>query len=1098
MTLCTIDYSEETTELILEAGSLGKSAIKFKQVPEKPVPHYLYSERSDDINSGWFIVRPKKAINLVKNPIFYNDLDFYFHFNARAYRTTNNSFEGGASLRLGGNGDSVTDERRIYSETEIEGYIPGRSYTFSAFGWLPQEYDNKDIMLGTVSIVQITTTGVISESLSERICNFGCWERVAATTRIKEDVEKVYARVNFRYQQSQAPNACPNDDSEFMYWDMLQFEEGSCATLPFHGDWDIYGMDKQKKSFYWADIPHRSCSFRGHNARGSGELVPFNQYGLQVISHGGHDAPQLEYTNLNHSRIQGSHKKNVRANNRTLTFSIDECKMSLKDLECCLMTAQTNTVPDMSNHTQGKFLLVYIGEDYFEDRVIAFVVNYVSGYDYTRESLFSQRFVLQFEASAPVFAFRYPGQDAKRLDYATVGGGNKLLVLNDKGFATNTDILPTTILHKVLMLGENKFLLGGNYLNISTGIESHNFSYYDCNGFVNNLMTNGQVLDMALSNVDSQVIVGGSFTFPYTNLFIFDFSDNTYEEISGYVGGTVTNIAIPFWGEVIVSDVNHDLYIKDDDEIWTVFNFNGSIEDIHVTNKGNVYVVGNFTDVEGIEVSNFAKLVYTNNCFTQDFQWERVNFTFDDELSTITGIDNLLYIGGKAVTALPDSIDICHEVNREGQRVSNGSDQQVIYTDLGAGVVRIELRFLNVDCKDFLNFSLKTSSLNPAFSERGVRILLKNGFGHQDEWYLLDYNTTVNDLGWDGTHHVYQIDIDTTVAVPGGIANCEIVNENLYGNFLTTNPALVVLRSTQDLDNQSTAGEDTTVSNITVIFAHINYKSIETALNINKVFSYDGRNINLLGDGLSEDVNDLEINSHMRNNLYAATEVDSNGKSLFIWDGFSWQNFAGKINGDGALVKDIDISFNGEIGIATDSNGLSTLPGNNILEYAGNFEQYDLDFVLRGEGNLLYLRQYWEGINTISNFCTFIEGNSLKLSLPEGTIRGRGINQTSTIYNNSDLNYWLMKSFQYFNTLVLSPDSKTEVIILWREAFWGINAYSCLKKALDDTKCQVNSMIQIRPPDECDDSDRGWTPGDLFVDASEKCFRFFIYSEDEF
>lgn len=686
MTFCGVNTLIPQGEVSYIQGkcSVGNSKAKLpthRILPDVITGYPLYSGQT-----GFYLLKPKESVNHVKNPTFARDLDNWIPTNVRAIRTNEWSMDSGFSVRLSGSGD-LSDPLNIrsYIDTELEGLVGGLSYSASVYVWMSELYDSQDDLMGTISIIQQVRDDndlVISESelVSERISRFGRWERIGITFSVNAGTTNVFLRLNLRSQEahylfspfdvqidSDTGNPIINNPAEYIYFDMVQVEQGYDVTTPFHGDTSVC-HNCECGGYKWLGVPHNSESYRSEDARDGGTLISLSELGFQMTSHSGHDG--MDVTNLSQQYVNkpGSNfQKPLLPSSRVLTFTGRNCAASLEELECQLFGLQDYVLPAVGQCADcSKFLLIYQhGNDCKDccdnEGSLAMCMTYLGGFSYSRNNLYSQDIVLQFEAHDPIAWFSYPISRSVKLNFAEAISGNKIVKFIAEGGYESYPISQNVDIRTVACLGGSDFLMGGDFDGINAAIDTPNLSIISCGITCAGIGHNGHV-NVAESDGNGNVIYGGAFT---GYLGIVYGSNQAEAKFDNFPGGEVFSVHAPFWAN-IVAGTDNGIYIQKTTGEWLSFETNGRVNDLNSDLLGNIYAVGEFTTIDGEPFAYVARFNINNaGCLDIDTaMWESIGYGFDNSMNTIAydPIGNKFYFGGIADYAIPDESNICNPV----------------------------------------------------------------------------------------------------------------------------------------------------------------------------------------------------------------------------------------------------------------------------------------------------------------------------------------------------------------------------------------------------------------------------------------------------
>ncbi len=787
MAICVRNNTTPAIEIEYLSGCSQKSQIpNFVLAPELQTGYPLYSD-INDIGNGWHILLPKEAHNLVKNPVFFNDLDEWDSANSQLTRTNLNSFDSGFSGLIRGSGDTVTLDRRAYIETEAEGFEPGQTYVFSAYLWMPQLFDSQDITMGTISIVD--NDGITEEEVfSQPLERFGKWVRVAVSKTIRTSATSVLLRVNLRSQDQREltpPYNLTGDfnlQSEYLFADMLQFEGGTTPTTPFHGDTGTCcsggcgGGGNCCEGYKWLGGPHRSISHRSDCTRDGGELASLASLGFEILEHTGHGAPPVrdifyDYTN----RPGGKHQKTV-VDTNVLTLVGYICEKSLKELECEIFGIQSVVFPDLSSCNRG-MLLVYVHEscdkaDCDPERYLAYCVTYIGGLEGLRNNLFQQRLALQFRAHDP-FPFEWPGQTAHALEFDTITSGAAVVKVGldeIRSYGIDADGYNT-----IACVGEqDKFIVGGD----------NGATIHDCEEICELEMIGGTV-NASATDEAGNIIIGGSFLAPFQRLAIYHPDTDDWAGFN-YSGGDVLSLLAPFFAEVVVGATDGVYIILSDSELF--YATDGPVNAIAMTIDGTLYAFGDFTTIDGVAASNAAKLdINSEGCLDlENAQWEGLGFSLNGAVTTATADGDTIYIGGDFTEATPDAIATCDVINGDKSE-SKGGNQIVSFQDDTPAVGQVTIRF---EINSVVAREIYKRCQATADPIRMVRITAKSIAGHS--YNLLFTEESIVSVDFTGITE-YNCGIITTDISEDATADSTPVGTNTI--TMTTTPSAISIET---------------------------------------------------------------------------------------------------------------------------------------------------------------------------------------------------------------------------------------------------------------------------------------------------------------
>ena len=1058
--------SRPQVTLQYKKGQPGKTPI-YTAVTEIPPPHLLYPFIEGERETGWYFIEPCQAINLVPNPTFFNDLGGWDNFNSRMQRTNEWAFDSGYSLRLSGSGDTVTPERREYAEIEIFDYLTGIPYVASGRIYRPQQYDTQDILMGTISIAYTEDDGMNFTEVFSQQGRVGFWDEIWVATSIPDTATNVYLRVNLR-TQDQRELSPPfdltgnvNQQLEFIYADTLQFEQGVEPTTFFHGDTIPCEPTMTCQGGYrWIGTPHASQSERSACARDGGKLIHWSELGVQVISHTGHSAPPVRDIDFTYTNRPGSFYQKTAIDPRILTFNVLCCDQTLEELECCVFDLQNKIMPNVGLCT-GKFLLVYrhgnCRSSCNSERDSAICVTYIGGAEGDRVTNHEQRMALQFKAHDPEF-FAWPGHSSVGIDLANVTVSNKVLKINSDGTLTGFPIQQgITIKDVACLAGQNRVVIGGEFDSIDGLDTQTNLAIFSCDeicqlgtGF------NGQVC-LTETNSFGDVIVGGDFTTPFTNLGIF-YGSGGIGSFPGYPGSTPVALQAPFWGQVVVADDNNQIHILDNDFVWQTFDTNGLVNDIAIDIYGNIVIVGEFTQVDDINAS-FAAIYNVNvdNCLDLTTAvWESTGSEFNAAMNSVaidTG-NNAYYLGGDATITTPTQENTCI-VTTIDTETSKGNDQQLRFTQIAGNTYEVELRLDSFTARnkifDCLNDAdtVRITATNPTGG--AYNILITNPqFG----------GATIAGPNVDG-HLIVTITVDVgiTIGEPCATQNPTLETENADSN------ADIVLLSTFDISNPTAGlGVDDAINNVVIECLEIATTFQGDDIQINNFACITNGNVTGLGNGISEVVNDVFIHPET-NHIWVGT-----ASGIRIWNGFDWCPFAGEIGNDKAAVSKITYCQDDcSIIILHDQDFATLTAGNANAEYLGNFENYNAQLVVHGPGNLEQFNH--ELANKSIKFCTQLTtGEIATYNFGTGAFSSNVRPQLGhTVLPGSTSNIIINKCDNPVSLYMDGDSGCSGAVLLWRDSYWGIEGQCCQERRCPPVNQCCEEILFHREPD-CEDS----------------------------
>lgn len=1079
--------------------------------PPQPDEHLLYPDTDSD-STGWYIVCPQEATNLIGNPTFFNNLTGWTAFNSKMVRQANFAFDAGYAMKLSGSGDQVTGERREYAEYEIFGFQDDTFYVFSAYLWSPHIWDYSDDISLTISIVDVIGGGE-EEVFSETYTRERRWQRLEVSKYIRAGAEQVLVRVNLRSTDAHINNppfnltGDYNLESEFLFVDLLQFETGQTATTPFYGDSGSWGCGNNASgkdscgNYSWLGTPHDSASYRSACARDGGVLCSFSSLGFEILSMTGTESPTVQNIATPYANRPGEHCDVTSVSGRLLSFTGYVCNTG-----CEFFELLSGVHPNSGGNCCGEFLLVFRYDDCTDicegERDLALCVSYVGGLDGTISSLYNQRYTIQFRAADP-FYFEWPGQSSTILPFGDGAVSQGLALVQQDGSVAGYPVATQGIEH-VACASNGVAVFAGSFSSPDGGVttDSPNLAILDCNEYcpTYNLFDGITIYDLERDSAGNVLIgsdLGASIYYP---------SLGTFGSFPGGPGGAFA-VAAPPWAEVVVG-TSTGVYIQLHDGTWYSYATDGAVYDLAVDPQGNVIAVGAFTVIDGV-IAHRAAIFNVNKGDCQDFEtaeWESFpsGGGFDGTLNAVAvdQVSGQAYVGGDALTSTPYPESTCIVTN--GQSFdSKGSSQELRFTDLGGGSYRIEVRMDNVVTQVFGNQCLTTAA-----TRRFIRITATSTLGTQYSLLLGDYNITASSISTGVkdpgppivNYYALTIDFDSA-AVLGD--PCETLNPSFVSEAEDT-VSFVQLISTLDLGGG--VGIDNNISSISIQCVNLQDVFQGDTQTINYVAAVSGGAIAPMGDGLTSPVTKLFVHPQT-GDVYAMLEdySDEYPSALARWNGSSWttpdfEAPGGRITGMSFCAPSCGLL------VSYTSHALIG-PSAKEFSYCGTADLYDPVLVVHGSAKLRHF-----DINDRSlRLCTNLEcGETAIYDSGFGSFRTTDNRDlTSTILSGSRKNLIAQAKCTNKVSLKAEPDSldvDSSAVLLWRNRHWGISSKCCVCLDVTDgtylgesdyVKCCSNShdLIQIfDPTEQCNQN--GWDVGDLWLNIAAGCPRLWLLTDE--
>jgi hypothetical protein len=874
--------------------------------------------------------------------------------------------------------------------------------------------------------------------------------------------------------------AVPTIQNNYLYADFGVFEVGTEPTTPFNGDYKTCLKSKDCKGYTWLGIPHQSPSKRSSCIRDGGVMTHFSELGFNILNHTQHDAPPVRDVSFSLTDRAGEYHQETVVDARILTLSGYLCDVSLKELECKIFGVSNSILPELDNN---KFLLIYHHGECNNskcdtERDLALCVTYISGLEGTRDNLYQTNAAIQLKAHNPMW-FEWPGHTAHKINFVDTVNAPHVLKIEKDGSTRGFPIkLPNidSVINTLSCLGEkNQFVVGGCFPQINDSSCDKNLALFDCDDFCNigGGVVGGDATCINTSTTDQQgnVIIGGNFLSPSKYLVIIYTETNSYGSFPDYPGGEVWAVATPFWLQVAVGtdDGVHILLV---DDTWRSFVTNGRVRDIKTDKFGNLYAVGDFTIINGVNAEKIARFsINQTGCLDgTTVVWEALNFGFDDTMTSLA-IDQdsgLIYVGGNALNVVPTPSDVC--VTAEDTTInSKGSSQELTFTFVAGNDYKIKIGFLNIIARE--------SAYDCFTAGDYIRITGNNNTGMQYS-FLLKPTAAVKSI--NGSLYEVEFTVDTSFT--------------LGDPCLTQNPTFVTELNTSNSDILSFTtltlpggpGIDNTLSILTTQCVLLSTSYQADNVLINRVCCIDGNNIITLNDGLPTNVSKLLLHPET-GFLYAGLEVPTGDydNGLVIWNGQIWLDFPGLIGTDETKILDIDYcKADCSLYILHESDQPSIIFGQSNVDYNGTYEMFEGQLKLHGPLNIKHLQH--RRTKEEANFCSLIiDGERAVFDFGNGKITSNFRDTlTSGLLAGSTTNFILNRCE---NPLILYGDNDTgctQSVLIYKKQHWGINALCCAEKTLppDIIDCCINTsgLNKHRNPTAQDCSDVGFGLGDLW------------------
>jgi len=191
------------------------------------------------LNNGDDLLSPDPIVNLIQNPSFEEDVTSFWNVaNATRTRDTTQANWGAASCKLvaAAAGDAYIDTENGALST---GLRPGRTYTFSAYVYVPSGIaglDLADVFIRLIDVTGSTTTGTTPGAKD-------AWQRISVTKTIGSAATEAWARVGWNSDSA----------SDYIFIDGCQLEQaGSASTY----------ADGTQTDCRWHGRPHLSPTHR--------------------------------------------------------------------------------------------------------------------------------------------------------------------------------------------------------------------------------------------------------------------------------------------------------------------------------------------------------------------------------------------------------------------------------------------------------------------------------------------------------------------------------------------------------------------------------------------------------------------------------------------------------------------------------------------------------------------------------------------------------------------------------------------------------------------------------------------------------------------
>lgn len=1106
---CIANAKQKQSVTYSPSGGPQRYIRQLRMVQPVVTGYDLYNEEFDD-ETGFYFVCPQEATNLIKNPTFYKDLWGWSNFNAQSQRTNAWAFDSGFSIMINGSGDDVTAERREYVETEIDNFVPGEYYTFSMYAWLPWDWDVSDLIMGTISIVDIDGGGVEDEVFSDKISNFGVWERLTVTKQINTTAERVVVRLNLRSQDQQSnnpPDYLPTGNynlaTEYIFFDYGQFELGIDATTPFHGDYqtcdDNCDMGCRDDWYTWVGTPHRSASKRSGCARDGGVLCSFHSLGAQVLSHTGHSAPPVRDISYPYANKPGEYYQKTAVDARILTFTLAFCG-TLKDLECELFQFGEKFFPDTCG-CRGEFLLVYRYKSCDQapcnpERDIAICASYIGGAEGARDNLFQQRITLQFKAHNP-FWFSWPGHQSKAISFNQFSLTEQIIRLNSDGSIASLPIGDSLNLTTAACLaGGDKTVIGGDFSSPNGGVDCiNNVAVIDCQDICEDTIGTNSPVSVAITDGAGNVIVGTT-----GGQLVIYYASGGQGSFPGYPGGYVRSIVAPFWAQIAVGTTD-GVYVMKNDGTWLSYITDFTVYGLAMEPNGNLIAVGSFNVIDGVAANGIARFnVNATGCLDADTGvWEAFDFGFDGKITAVAVDPNTgsIYLGaGSATATVPNTEAICDTSDQESF-TSSGSNQEIRFTNLGGGIYTLELRLTNIITREKL-----------AQCTSYIRVTASSTTGTKYNFLFGTHNITAGPTtGAAGALWTisWNIDVNAALGDPCATQNTDFITELTETTDFLTFVTPLTLPGGVGIDNE--------VSSVTGQCVTLTTTYSADPVSFNGVLKIDGDTAVALGDGTPIPVNTIMVHPDT-GEVWAGFDVPSDPyrDGLAIWNGQTWSSFPGYLGSD-TQRSVLSLNYCGpdcSVIIVFEGGGASVVPGYTDIQYNGSAANADAKLIIQGPGKVEYFSH--NGSGNKAQLCLELQCDEIAtINYGSGSLSSNFRRQLgSSILAGSRLDICLNKCDNPFSLFIdpTTTDATTHATMLWNDYHWGIEGLCCGKGVAGEdgntptdvpdinTTCCKTLWQQARNPNDQDCAGQGYQNGDLWVNLFGYCKRLFISTAD--
>jgi hypothetical protein len=640
----------------------------------------------------------------------------------------------------------------------------------------------------------------------------------------------------------------------------------------------------------------------------------------------------------------------------------------------------------------------------------------------------------------------------------------------------------------------NSVIIGGDFTSINDEVDrcEENIAIWDCDDWVDMCLGFiGGPVNQLTSDGQGNTLVAGSFSSPCANIAII-YADGTTGCFPEYPGGEAYAIAAPFWAQVIVGDAN-GIYLQDLDGNWITYVTDGQVEAFAIDAAGNVYAVGQFTTVNGVQTGGVAIFnVNASGCIDiTSGVWESTGFTFNGAVNSIdinkdTGA---VYIGGEFTTITPLPVNVCQVSN--GKRIdSNGSEQQLQFRQVAGNTYQLEAYYSNIIARNQAQKCFTNSHY--------VRITGQSSLGTNYSFLIGRHNATVNSIstvvvGSDTFYTIiYDVDVSLTIGEP-----CESLNEGLVEELTDSTNAIIEYAAT---DLPGGTGIDNTLSKLSAQCVFVLEQYQGDIVTVNYVAQMSGGNLLPMGNGVASPVNVIAVNP-LTGEVYAGTKT-----GLSIWDGLFWGDFPGILGGSETTeVLDIDFCDGGcRTLILTNSNRASAVQGTTEVFYGGNAQPTDFNLVIHGPAKVESFRH--NGSNNGMRFCTNLECNEIAtLNFNSGKYDSNFRNNLApSILGGSRYDICLNDCGPNDISMYMSEDdATTKATLLWREAHLGIESLCCKTvtsglPTVGSQECvNLNYLAYHRDPTDEDCEAEGFTQGDLWHNAIKGCGLFLFTGDCE-